>query len=158
MKSLSVKRKSLTSAWRRSMSSTRKTPGPTYYVSDTVAAAAVTVTAAAAAAAAVTGTAAAAVTGTAAAAAAAGAAGAAEAALGVGGVVAVAVEAVQAAIGAGATGFGSGATIDVAGSPRVQWAYTAARISPWLASGLASVRATITMLSMVATSTAPRAA
>src|SRR5262245_835939 len=112
MKSLSVKRKSLTSAWRRSMSSTRKTPGPTYYVSDTVTAAAVTVTAAAAAA--VTGTAGAAVTGTAAAAA-AGTAGAAEAALGFGGVVAAVVAAVQAAIGAGATGFGSGATIDVTG-------------------------------------------
>src|SRR5262245_36136794 len=148
MKSLSVKRKSLTSAWRRSMSSTRKTPGPAYYVSDTVTAAAVTVTAAAAAAAEATGTAAAAVTGTAAAAAAAAGA----AASGFGGVVAVAVEAVQAAIGAGATGFGSGATIDVAGdvagSPRIQWAYTAARISPSLASGLASVRATITMLSI----------
>src|SRR5262245_28496314 len=151
MKSLSVKRKSLTSAWRLSMSSTRKTPGPTYYVSDTVTAAAVTVTAAAAAAAEATGTAAVAVTGTAAAVAAAAAA-AGAAASGFGGVVAVAVEAVQAAIGAGATGFGSGATIDVAGdvagSPRIQWAYTAARISPSLASGLASVRATITMLSI----------
>ena len=48
--------------------------------------------------------------------------GAAEAASVFGGEAAAAVEVVQAAIGAGRTAFGSGATIDVAGSPKAGFA------------------------------------
>jgi hypothetical protein len=90
-KSLSVKRKSLTSVCRRSMSSTRKMPeypGPAYNLPTTAAAG----TAAEAAEAAAAGT---------------------EAA-GLGGEVAEAVEAVEAAAtGAGGAAFGSGAFIDI---------------------------------------------
>jgi hypothetical protein len=119
MRSLSVKRKSLTSAWRRSMSSTRKTPRPTYDLSDTAAAAAVTDTAAAAA---VTVTAVAVTVTAVAAAAAAAAGGEAAAAASVLGLAASAggeaAAAVPEAIGAGATAVGSGAPINVAQSPR----------------------------------------
>jgi len=107
-KSLSARKKSPTSAWRRSMSSTRRTSKlPVYNLPEEVATGVVT-----AAATAVATTAAAAAVITAAAAVAAAAAEAAAGTEGFGGEVAAAVEAVQAATGAGAEAFGSGAITD----------------------------------------------